>query len=139
MARTRRASAFTVDCGSDDFAEIIHDYMEEHCWEVDDDAAKAAGDAGSKAARLLRERSRRRKGRGGGAYARDWVADATPSETGVEVVVHNKWHYMLTHLLEKGHAIANQYGRYGGHVSGDGIIAQVADETSSEFLGRFRG
>ena len=136
----RRPSAFTVDCGSDDFAEVIHDYLEEHCWDIDDETAVAAGDAGAKAARLLQERSRKRKGRGGGAYARDWVAEATPSETGVEVVVHNKRHYQLTHLLEKGHAIKNRKeGPEYGRVAGDGVIAQVADETASEFLGRFQG
>ena len=141
MARRRygRYDKYTVNCGSDDFTEVIHGYMEEHCYEVNDDAVKAAGDAGAKAAQLLRERSRRRKGRGGGAYAKDWTADGKPTETGVEVVVHNKRHYQLTHLLEKDHAIANQYGRYGGTVRGDGIIAKVADEVGGEFVERFQG
>ena len=136
-SRRRRYDNFTIDCGSDDFAEVISGYMEEHCYDIDEESAIAAADAGNKAARLLRERSRKRKGRGGGAYASDWVAEAAPSETGVEVVVHNRRHYQLTHLLEKGHAIANQYGQFGGRVAGDGIIEQIADEVSGEFEGRF--
>ena len=99
MARRRRASNLTVDCASDDFAAIIHDYMEEHCYEVEDELAQAAGEAGQKAAKLLQERSRRRKGKGGGRYALDWVADAVASAFGVDVIVHNRKHYQLTHLL----------------------------------------
>ena len=138
MARRRTYDNFTFDCSADNFAEVIHDYMEEHCWEIEDESAQAAGEAGARAAELLKQRSHRRKGRGGGAYARDWVADAAATETGVEVVVHNRRHYQLTHLLEKGHAIANQYGSYDGFVAGDGVIAQVADEVAGEFLGRLQ-
>lgn len=134
MARRRRASNLTVDCASDDFAAIIHDYMEEHCYDVNDEATKAAGEAGEKAARLLRERSRKRTGK----YAKGWRADGEPSSTGVEVTVHNKSAPQQTHLLEKDHVIRNRKGgpTY-GTVRGDGIIASVADEVSGEFLGRF--
>lgn len=136
MASRRSYGNFTVDCGSDDFAEVISGYMEEHCYDIDEETAIAARDAGNKAARLLRERSRKRKGRGGGAYANSWTADAELSATGVEVTVHNARHPQITHLLEKGHAIANQYGQFGGRVAGDGIIEQVADEVGGEFEGR---
>ena len=137
MARRRgRASGLTVDCGSEDFAAAIHDYMEEHCYEIDDDVAQAAGDAGQKAARLLQERSRKRKGR----YAKGWVAEIEASETGIEVVIHNKRMPQLTHLLEKGHVIRNRAGGPDlGRVAGDGIIAQVADEVGGEFEGRGQG
>jgi len=137
MARRRRGNNLTVDCGSSDFADIIHDYMEEHCYDVDDEATRAACEVGQKAAQLLQQRSRKSRGKRGGAYSRDWVSDAIASSTGVEVVVHNKRYYMLTHLLEKGHAKANQFGKYDGYVAGDGVIAQVAEEMSGEFLGRF--
>lgn len=136
--RSKRSSSLTVDCGSSDFASIIHDYMEEHCYEVEDELAEAAGEAGQKAAKLLQERSRKSRGKGGGRYAKGWVAEAIASAFGIEVVVHNKRMPQLTHLLEKGHAIRNQYGTYDGRVAGDGIIAQVADEVSGEFEGRFQ-
>ena len=136
MARRRRGSDFTVNCGSDEFVEIIHDYMEDHCYEVDDEATKAAGEAGTKAADLLRKRSRRRTGK----YARGWTSDARASSTGVEVTVHNKRMPQLTHLLEKDHVIRNRKGgpTY-GTVKGDGIIAEVADEVGGEFVRRFQG
>ena len=134
MSRRRRPPAVTFDCGSRDFVDAVHGYMEELCYDVNDDVIEAAGDSGTKAAQLLRERSRRESG----AYAKDWVADARPSATGVDVTVHNKDHYQLTHLLEKGHAVANQYGEYRGRVEGDGVIADVADETAADFMGRFQ-
>ena len=140
MARRRRARAgtLTINCGSNDFIDEVVAFCDEHCYEVNEDATKKACEAGQKAAMLLCERSRRRKGRGGGAYARDWVSDATVSSTGVDVTVHNRRHYMLTHLLEKGHAIKNQYGSYSGRVAGDYVIAQVAEEVSADFIVRLQ-
>lgn len=140
MARRRRARAgtLTINCGSSDFIDSVLAFCDEQCYDVREDATRKAREAGQKAAMLLRERSRKRKGKGGGAYARDWVADATVSSTGVDVTVHNRRHYMLTHLLEKGHAISNQYGSYGGHVAGDNVIAQVADEVAADFIGRLQ-
>lgn len=38
-----------------------------------------------------------------------------------------------THLLENGHAIKNQTGKYYGDVPGDGVIREVADQVAHEF------
>lgn len=133
MAR-RSSSSLTVNCGSDDFLSAISDWMEEHAYEIDEDVAEAAGEAGRKAAEELKAKSAHRTGK----YAKGWVAEIDASETGVEVVVHNKKYPQFTHLLEKGHAIANQYGKYGGRVEGDGVIADVADSVGSDFEGRFQ-
>ena len=131
---TRSSSSLTVNCGSDDFLSAISDWMDEHVYEIDEDVAEAAGEAGQKAANELKAKSRQRTGK----YAKNWVAEMEASETGVEVIVHNEKTYMLTHLLEKGHAIANQYGKYGGRVEGDGVIADVADNVGADFEGRFQ-
>lgn len=108
--------------------------MEEHCFEVDEEATQAAGEAGQRAAEALKQRSAKNTGR----YSKGWAATAEASESGIDVTVHNKTAPGLTHLLEKGHAIVNQHGSY-GRTSGDGVIAEVAEEVGAEFEGRFAG
>lgn len=48
-----------------------------------------------------------------GDYARDWTYKRTGA---LSFIVYNKDHYRLTHLLERGHVKANQYGKYPGRV-----------------------
>lgn len=115
----------------DDLAEIIVNDMQDV---IDDDVAALEGNAraaGQKAVRLLRERSRKRVHHGG-SYAKAWTSDVETDETGTSCTVHNR-QYQLTHLLEKGHAIANQSGRYPGHVAGDHVIEGVYNEVAAEF------
>lgn len=54
---------------------------------------------------------------GGGDYAGGWTKESAKSQ-GYDYgyIVWNEKHYQLTHLLEKGHAISNQYGSYSGRV-----------------------
>lgn len=87
--------------------------------------------AGNKAVRLLKERSRKKK-RHGGSYAKGWSADVKTEATGTTCVVHNR-QYQLTHLLENGHAIKNQFGSYPGKVEGDHVIEDVYREVAAEF------
>lgn len=115
----------------DDLAEIIVNDMQDV---IDDDVEALEGNAraaGKKAVRLLRDRSRKRIHHGG-SYAKAWTADIETDETGTSCTVHNR-QYQLTHLLEKGHAIANQSGRYPGHVEGDHVIEGVYNEVAAEF------
>ena len=115
----------------DDLAEIIVNDMQDV---IDDDAEALEGNdraAGQKAVRLLRDRSRKRVHHGG-SYAKAWTSDVETDETGTSCTVHNR-QYQLTHLLEKGHAIANQSGRYPGHVAGDHVIEGVYNEVAAEF------
>lgn len=115
----------------DDLAEIIVNDMQDV---IVDDVEALEGNAraaGQKAVRLLRERSRKRVHHGG-SYAKAWTSDVETDETGTSCTVHNR-QYQLTHLLEKGHAIANQSGRYPGHVAGDHVIEGVYNEAAAEF------
>lgn len=57
--------------------------------------------------------------RGHGKYADGWTLQKTGKHAkgsfiggNVSVTVYNKTKYRLTHLLNNGHVIANQYGRY---------------------------
>ena len=47
---------------------------------------------------------------GGGSYARGW---GVKRQGDMDVIVHNRTDYQLTHLLENGHVIRNKKGTYG--------------------------
>lgn len=55
----------------------------------------------------LKQTSPQGRGRNAGAYAKSWtVKRERDKRSGLyTITVHNKDHYQLTHLLEKGHAL----------------------------------
>ena len=91
--------------------------------------AEEAIDASSKAAaKMLRGNSPKRKG----GYAKGW---AVKKEGKLTRVVYNKTHYQLTHLLENGHVIKNQYGEY-GRVNGEKHIKPVEEWAANDVVER---
>lgn len=78
--------------------------------------------------------SRSPKAPGGGEYARSW--DKKPTAKGM--VVYNKGHYMLTHLLEFGHVSANQYGVYSKRVAARTHVKPVETEMIQKYINQIR-
>ena len=64
------------------------------------------------------------------AYARGWTVSATNNG----YVVHNKPHYRLTHLLEHGHDVSNQWGATGKRAGAYPHIAPAELEGVQRFI-----
>lgn len=64
------------------------------------------------------------------AYARGWAVSATNDG----YVVHNKRHYRLTHLLEHGHNVVNQWGATGKRAGAHPHIAPAELEGVQKFI-----
>lgn len=46
-------------------------------------------------------------------YSKSWDAQVEIGTNFAHATIHNKKYYRLTHLLEYGHVVKNQYGQYG--------------------------
>ena len=69
-----------------------------------------------------------------GDYAKDWAVKTEKGFGKSKIyIVHNRKHYMLTHLLENGHIVRNQYGTY-GRVDGDGHIKDAEQNGINEVI-----
>lgn len=90
-----------------------------------DYACKECGKVG---ASLMTKSSPRRSG----AYAKSWTS--TPTKRGT-VYIHNKKHYRLTHLLEKGHKTNFKTGKYGKTRMTSAVphISKVEDYLQEQF------
>lgn len=61
-----------------------------------------------------------------GDYKKGWAVRTKRLKFGFEGVIYNKTHPGLTHLLNNGHLISNQYGSY-GRKAGDRHITKAHD------------
>lgn len=87
----------------DQLNAILEEY-EDHVEDVFEDQAKIAGD-------LAKTEVKNTSPRDQGDYAKGWRVKKGRKLEGV--IVYNATHPGLTHLLEKGHRIVNQYGEQG--------------------------
>lgn len=119
--------------------EIIDTYLEEES-EVIEEVFDSVG----KTALEKIKSSSPRGGRRGG-YADSWALDKSVNgTTGIDMKIYNKKHPGLTHLLENGHVVRNQYGspsRAGAktRVSGQPHIGAVQDWVDQELLRELKG
>ncbi len=107
---------------TNEIMRTLRRYTEEVIEKVDEAAEQTASEAVEK----LKQTSPRRA-KNGGKYASSW----TKKKQGEKWVVHNKKHYRLTHLLEKGHAKVN-----GGRVAAKVHIAPVEQVAIDDFIER---
>lgn len=110
----------------DGLADAVNEALSGYNDDLAIQVKEAAKEVGDKTAKTLRSTSPKRIG----GYAKSWrvkVLTETASEIGV--VVHNAKWYMLTHLLEHGHA-----KRGGGRVAARPHIADAEQAGIEEFM-----
>lgn len=104
-----------------EISKMLNDYSVEIKEKVEKLAEKTARDG---------VKSLKTKGNGKWTkYNSGWAI----KKKGEAFIIHNRKHPELTHLLEFGHAIANQYGRYSGRTRAFPHIAPVEKEIMQKY------
>lgn len=109
----------------DQLAAEIAKGLAEYSQDVVEKVNVSSDKVGKAAVKQLKQTSPKRYGK----YAKSWALQ-TNKEVGQpnSLIVHNKKHYSLTHLLEKGHAKVG-----GGRVDGIPHIRPAEEEVIREF------
>lgn len=109
----------------DQLAAAVMDGLKEYADLATEDLKKAVRKAGTSVKKDIQENAPKDTG----TYAKSWaVKKIKESSNSLELVVHSRNRYQLSHLLEFGHA-----KRGGGRVSGEAHIAP-AEERAVETL-----
>lgn len=100
-------------------AAQMEELLDEINREIGDSAKKNMNAVAKESAQKLKNTSPRQSG----SYAKGW---SVKKEGDMDVIVHNRTDYQLTHLLENGHVIRNKKGTY-GRTNGIKHIAPVEE------------
>ncbi len=85
---------------SQDLSKLVQQALEEEYGDVvQQKIAKTAKKVAKKTVKQLKNTSPKRKG----DYRKGWASKEVKTRLGTHRVIHNKKHYRLIHLLEKGH------------------------------------
>ena len=88
--------------------------LDQYAGQLSGTIEKTFNSVGKEAKEMVKDLSPKREQ--GGSYAGGWTMTRTKKGSaskligGCTVIIKNKKHYQLTHLLENGHIVKNQYG-----------------------------
>lgn len=120
-----------------DFMVAMNKILDSYSREVQAAAQLAFNQIAKEAVQRLKQTSPVGRGKNAGEYAKSWTLKKTERKQrqGIEtIVVYNKDHYQLTHLLEYGHALPQ-----GGRANAQPHIAPVNDWAANEVVRRIEG
>lgn len=113
----------------DELTWAVMDELNRYDQQVTDGLKKSVREVAKECRDEIRANSPVREGKGGGAYKRGWTDTVRyEGRDDIRIVVHNKKHYRLTHLLENGHAKA------GGGTVAARVHIRPAEEHAAEKL-----
>lgn len=107
----------------------LTEYVQE-VQEMMDEEAKTAAEATMR--ELKANSPKRQKGRGKGKYAKGWKVKKKREGALVSYIVYNGSSPGLTHPLEHGHVVRNQFGSY-GRAEATPHIGPAADQGAERF------
>lgn len=115
--------------GVENFRNEVMQLLHEYGIEAREVLNETVPEAANICVKMIRGNSKKHTGK----YAKGWTKKEQHYRgLGTSYVVYNRDRYRVAHLLERSHAIRNQYGTYGTSV-GDGVIADAA-EYAEEWL-----
>lgn len=89
---------------ADELAEAIGEELDAYFEEVSEDVKAAVQSTAAECVAEIKRLSPKRTKK----YSRSWITSEVVNQRGtIKIIVHNKRHYRLTHLLENGHAKKN--------------------------------
>lgn len=113
--------------GIDGLSDALEQILAQYGADVEESNAEIVQKTAQRAARALREESKKTFG-GSGRYAKGWTSETRKGRLRAEATVYNKTAPGLAHLLEHGHA-----NRNGGRTPGRSHIAPVEEAIVTAF------